>query len=89
MEASNAANAAPDDPTLLLESAEATLDYFGRFQQGDLSAAIAAAREAGKLDENSAEPLYWEAACQDAAQHIGKAIQTYERFIEQSQNHKP
>ena len=54
---------APDDPAALLAVAETLVRYHGRFGQGKLDEAIAAARRALKLAPHAYEALFWEAFC--------------------------
>jgi hypothetical protein len=55
-----AARAHPGDPSAHLALARAIVEYHERTEEGRLDDAIAAARKAGKLWPDSAEPALWE-----------------------------
>jgi Probable zinc-ribbon domain len=70
------------NPAPHLALARALVEYHERTSQGDLDAAVAAARKAGRLWPESAEPLYWEGMAQAHAGRPAKARQALSAFLE-------
>ncbi len=72
---------APSDPAAQLALARALVEYHQRTNQGDLAAAVAAARKAHKLWPEAAEPLYWEGMAQVEAKRSAKARESLAAFL--------
>src|SRR6187401_985602 len=72
---------AASDPAAHLALARAIVEYHLRTDQGDLAAAIAAARTAARLWPEAAEPLYWEGRAQARARRNGKARDSLAAFL--------
>ena len=70
-----------DDPLLYLALAEATVQCFDRFKEGDLNQAISACRRALRLSPTLFEAIFWEAACQERAERMQKAYALYTQFL--------
>jgi Probable zinc-ribbon domain len=69
------------DPAAHLALARAIVEHHVRTDQGDLDAAVAAARKAGRLWPESPDPLYWEGIAQARANRNGKARQSLTAFL--------
>lgn len=69
------------NPAAYLALARALVEYHDRTSQGDLDAAVAAARKAGRLSPESAEPLYWEGTAQLRAGRPAKARPALAAFV--------
>ncbi len=79
--ASNALQADPDNPDVLLMYAQTTFEYFQEFQEGNLNQAIASARRALKIDAEAIAGLYWIGICQEAGQYLAAAQKSYRQFL--------
>lgn len=73
-----------DDPRALLDLASASVRLREREGHGDLDEAISAARKAGDLWRDSAEPSFWEAKAQQLAGREQKAAPLFVRFLERA-----
>ena len=71
----------PDDPSHLLDLAEAIVRYRRLKGEGDLNAAIAAARRARRVWPTTSAPLYWEGACHLEAGRKDKAAALFREFL--------
>ncbi|MBN2001128.1 zinc-ribbon domain containing protein [candidate division KSB1 bacterium] len=80
-ESINSVQKNPDEPIGHLALAEATIDFYQRFHQGNLDNAVAACRNAFRISPNLWEALFWEANCHAAAGRIDKAKDLFEKFI--------
>ena len=69
------------DPAAHLALARALVEYHERTDQGDLDAAVAAARKAARLWPDSPEPLYWEGLAQVRAKRNARARQSLAAFL--------
>lgn len=72
---------AGSDPAAYLALARALVEYHERTDQGDLNAAVAAARKAARLWPSASEPLYWEGMAHARASRPAKARQSLEAFL--------
>ncbi len=70
-----------DDPLVLLAVADATIQYFNRFNEGDIDRAIFASRKAWKLSPMLYEAIFWEALSHETAGRFNKAEEKYTKFI--------
>lgn len=70
------------NPAPHLALARALVEYHERTSQGDLEAAVAAARQAARLWPEGAEPFYWEGRAQARAGRAAKARQALSMFLE-------
>ena len=72
---------APSDPGAHLALARAIVEYHIRTDEGDLAAAIAAARTAARLWPEAAEPLYWEGLAHARAGRTQRARDSLAAFL--------
>jgi hypothetical protein len=78
-----------DDPAAHLSLAAALVEYHERTGQGDLNAAIAAARRASASWPQSAEPLFWEGMAHARAGRDTRARRCLEGFVSRSDGSRP
>jgi Probable zinc-ribbon domain len=71
----------PTDPAGYLALARSIVEYHERTRQGDLDAAIAAARKAASLWPDTSEPALWEGVAHARAGRAAKARINLERFL--------
>ncbi len=76
--------AAPEDAGCLLALAEATVTYHRMAGEGDLNAAVHAARRVQKLWPSALAAIFWEAACHSEAGRTEKAVKLYRAFLARS-----
>jgi hypothetical protein len=79
--AREALQSSPEDPTHLLALAESITRYHQLTGEGDLNAAISAARKAHKVWPGASEPLFWEAVCHQEAHRRDKAAKLFREFV--------
>lgn len=73
-----------DDPSALLQLAEATVAHVERLREGGLDRAIAACRKVQRSHPQLPEAAYWEARCHDLAGRRAKARECLRRFLERA-----
>jgi hypothetical protein len=78
-----------EDPAAHLSLAAALVEYHERTGQGDLNAAIAAARRAAASWPQSGEALFWEGVAQARAGRAGRARRCLEGFLGRSDGSRP
>ena len=79
-QAKKALKRSPLDPSELLFLAESLVRYHQKTEQGKLSEAIAAARQAYRIDSNAHEAIFWEASCHLAQNRRAKGLDLMTRF---------
>ncbi len=79
------AAAHPEEASVLLSLAEATVAHAERFGTGDLDRALSACRKARRAAPGFAPALYWEGRVQEAAGRTAKALAAYRAFLGESE----